>query len=234
MADVEGATTEQQVEETTQATEEQTSTATQEEQTLAEEKVYKQKELDAAVGKAVSSLQKQVSTAKSETESHKAEAESYKSSHGTLQQEIKAINERNERLEEAKYEDDPEALAGLRDKRARDADWAKLKKEREQTELDKVTNAAEKEALQMGKKETELLLKYNVPSEVFDDCVSVEQMERIAQHFPLRAAKEAEDKGEKDSVDSGATGGDGVDTSKMTPQQLIQHGLDRANRQRKR
>lgn len=191
--DLEGAKTPIEVEDATVKEQEGKPTQVKVEPTA---RTYTQKEFDEAVGKAISSLQQQVSLKDKEIRKMKATVERAEAARNELQAEVEAARAEVERF---LGEHDPEALDGYKQKKSLEALQRKLtmrekelaQKEQELTEREDELQATILTYL-LERKANELASKYDVPRELLEECVSEEQMERLAKAFPEKGEEKTE------------------------------------------
>ena len=148
------------------------------------EKTYSQKELDKFVGKGVSAVQSKLTTSRAEIEELT----------GRLASQDQATLERDQRiqaLEESRFEDDPEALAGYRKTRDLEAREARQNKRDAEFEAKQTAHDLEVWAGVMQSEYNKAALEYEVPIEAVEECRSKESLWKVAKVF-AKVTKEPE------------------------------------------
>jgi len=142
------------------------------------------KELDRALGKGLESTNRQLSIQKATADAMKAEAEMLKATQAKYKEDIESMEREIEKLAEARFMDDPDALKGYKNSRAIELKEKQVRLKEEKLNLVEAEQEAFRYALRMNEKANDLQKKHNVPREVLEACTSEEQMEKIAQSFP--------------------------------------------------
>ena len=216
-----------EVEEATPTTEEK-----EEKPTEPEEKptvrTYTQEELDTAVGKGTASFQTQATIAKQATAVAQANVEALKAAQVKGEEDIRFLEQKLEGLADERFAEDPEAVRGFKNTLAQELRERKLIAKEESLKLVEAEQEGFRQAYVMGEKALELKKQYQIPSGLLEACTSAEQMETIAKAFP--EVEEVKKEEPKPKFDSGLSSGTGVDLSKMSARELIQHGIDKAKK----
>ena len=208
-----------EVEPKTPATEEKVETPPTAEPTL--EKLYTQKEQDAAVGKGVSSIQSQLTLSKAEAAEAKANLE-------TLQADLQSLQGEHDDLVKQQFAEDPEAREAYKDKKAIAGAQRQLAKDTAEAqhklyEAEKLVWAAN-----MAKKANDLVQETGIDIKELEPCLTEEEMEVKALRYQASQVKEKPKPPSK--PDSGINSGVGVDVDSLSAREKIDKGIEQAKK----
>ena len=174
-----------------------------------------------SLAKSTESLTRQFNLHKAAAESAQAELEQYKQELAERDSRIQQIEREHEEYL-IRNADDPEAARRAYTDRKAIADEKRALAKRE-ADLAKKVLEAEWQSWAGAKalKIVELRAQYQVPQEALDDCVTLEQMEKIAKHFPEVGEKESE---KQPKFDSNLSTG-GRSWRDLSPDEKIAKGL---------